>query len=145
RPRPWVRCSSEPSTRFVRRHHTDRSPMVPDRAPCRLAAAAAPCAAVDACRNPADPGRFREQSCYRSCMPDVPDRPDVAPTGADEPTDAGNRHDGDIGDNGETSLTALVTPVAPVASRSRVRIHPVVEVFAAYGWRMLLIAAVGVA
>lgn len=44
----------------------------------------------------------------------------------------------------ETSLTALVTSVAPKASRSRVQVHPVVEVFAAYGWRLLIIAAVGV-
>ena len=49
------------------------------------------------------------------------------------------------GTGGQTGLSALVTPVAPAPSRDRTRIHPVIEVFAAYGWRMLIIGAVAYA
>lgn len=61
-------------------------------------------------------------------MPDVPDQPDDARADADA-----------IDDDESITLTELVTPVA---RRGRVGIHPVVEVFAAYGWRMLIIGAV---
>lgn len=69
-------------------------------------------------------------------MPDVPDRP------ADDPPDGDLPLDDLTVDDESVTLTELVTPTA---RRGRVGIHPVVEVFASYGWRLLVIGAVAAA